>query len=302
MRKKRLILLVALGFTASMQLAAQLPEVSTADNPKWYYIQVLGSDTRVGRVFTAEGSKVYGREISASIDPDVTSKQLWRFEKNANGSYVIVNKSTGLQLDLDYDASQKTGHAALAKTASVTFTKSAITISLKAANLLQALPPPSYISIKETLDMTFLSSRLTRPGEAETTANSASNHLLIIALNIPTTRRKPITNSPTPPRISTDRSSKNRPPTNTATSLLPACCSKRQTKAMPAPNGVPWKPKKAYSLSTVPPNTSCKRSPKFSVLSISCALAPSWLKAMPGQPFISATDNTASQPLPPTTT
>lgn len=60
MRKKRLILLVALGFTASMQLAAQLPEVSTADNPKWYYIQVLGSDTRVGRVFTAEGSKVYG--------------------------------------------------------------------------------------------------------------------------------------------------------------------------------------------------------------------------------------------------
>lgn len=47
MRKKRLILLVALGFTASMQLAAQLPEVSTADNPKWYYIQVLGSDTRV---------------------------------------------------------------------------------------------------------------------------------------------------------------------------------------------------------------------------------------------------------------
>lgn len=121
MRKKRLILLVALGFTASMQLAAQLPEVSTADNPKWYYIQVLGSDTRVGRVFTAEGSKVYGREISASIDPDVTSKQLWRFEKNANGSYVIVNKSTGLQLDLDYDASQETGHAALAKTASVTF-------------------------------------------------------------------------------------------------------------------------------------------------------------------------------------
>ena len=64
-----------------MQLAAQLPEVSTAENPKWYYIQVLGSDTRVGRVFTAEGSKVYGREISASIDPDVTSKQLWRFEK-----------------------------------------------------------------------------------------------------------------------------------------------------------------------------------------------------------------------------
>lgn len=121
MRKKRLILLVALGFTASMQLAAQLPEVSTADNPKWYYIQVLGSDTRVGRVFTAEGSKVYGREISASIDPDVTSKQLWRFEKNANGSYVVVNKSTGLQLDLDYDASQETGHAALAKTASVTF-------------------------------------------------------------------------------------------------------------------------------------------------------------------------------------
>lgn len=121
MRKKRLILLVALGFTASMQLAAQLPEVSTANNPKWYYIQVLGSDTRVGRVFTAEGSKVYGREISASIAPDVTSKQLWRFEKNANGSYVIVNKSTGLQLDLDYDASQETGHAALAKTASVTF-------------------------------------------------------------------------------------------------------------------------------------------------------------------------------------
>lgn len=121
MRKKRLILLVALGFTASMQLAAQLPEVSTAENPKWYYIQVLGSDTRVGRVFTAEGSKVYGREISASIDPDVTSKQLWRFEKNANGSYVVVNKSTGLQLDLNYDASQETGHAALAKTASVTF-------------------------------------------------------------------------------------------------------------------------------------------------------------------------------------
>lgn len=121
MRKKRLIFLVALGLTASMQLAAQLPEVSTADSPKWYYIQVLGSDTRVGRVFTAEGTKVYGREISTSIDPAVTATQLWRFEKDANGSYVIVNKSTGLQLDLTYDSAEKTGCASLSETAGVTF-------------------------------------------------------------------------------------------------------------------------------------------------------------------------------------
>lgn len=304
MRKKRLILLVALGFTASMQLAAQLPEVSTADNPKWYYIQVLGSDTRVGRVFTAEGSKVYGREISASIDPDVTSKQLWRFEKNANGSYVIVNKSTGLQLDLDYDASQETGHAALAKTASVTFKLNKIgdyyqfessksAPSTPAAELYLHQGNAGYDFLIITVDTTW--------GSGD---NSKFSFKPFVDYSIEYSDDKTetyyqLTNAS---KDFNGQVIKEQTTTKTATTLLPAWCSKRQTKAMPAPNGVPWKQKKAYSLSTVPPNTSCKRSPKCSVLSISCALAPSWLKAMPGQPFISATDNTASQPLPPTTT
>lgn len=121
MCKKRLILLVALGLSASMQLSAQRPEVSTEDNPKWYYIQVVGSDTRVGRVFTVEGTKVYGREMTTSIDPAVTATQLWRFEKGANGSYVVINKSTGLKLDLAYDSSENTGGAVVSEDPGVSF-------------------------------------------------------------------------------------------------------------------------------------------------------------------------------------
>lgn len=83
-----------------------LPNISTADNPAWYYIQVKGSDSeRSGRVFTAlDDGQVGGRaKIDEPGGSATQDKQLWRFEKSGN-DYTVINKATGTKLSLGYDA------------------------------------------------------------------------------------------------------------------------------------------------------------------------------------------------------
>lgn len=72
MRRKKFLLVYALGMAGLLPATAQLPEVSTADAPKWYYIQVEGSDDgRAGRVFTLlDNSNVGGEKMYTSLDID----------------------------------------------------------------------------------------------------------------------------------------------------------------------------------------------------------------------------------------
>ncbi len=102
---------------------AQLPDIGTADAPKWYYIQVVGDESRADRVFTlSENSKVDGLPLSLSTDISEISRQLWRFEKNAAGRYAIINMQNGQQLDVAYDDEEETGRAVVRETSGVGFT------------------------------------------------------------------------------------------------------------------------------------------------------------------------------------
>ncbi|MCC8146608.1 MAG: hypothetical protein LIO93_09270 [Bacteroidales bacterium] len=99
---KKFFLLALSVILACGYVQAQLPEVSTADAPIWYFIQVKGGDTdRANRVFTAETDangkdRVNGRFITtASRD-----NQLWRFERNGD-NYVIFNKGYGKKVSLE---------------------------------------------------------------------------------------------------------------------------------------------------------------------------------------------------------
>lgn len=76
--------------------SAQLPEVSTAANPVWYYIQVLGNDgTREDRVWSANSNNyLYGEALSKTSDA-----QLFRFEKSGN-NYYIISKSANKKADV----------------------------------------------------------------------------------------------------------------------------------------------------------------------------------------------------------
>lgn len=122
MRNKRFILAAAVALSCfGTSTAQRLPETSTADSPKWYYIQVVGDAARADLVFTAEGSKVAGRAVITTLDPATTATQLWRFEKNQAGRYVITNKGNGEQLDVAYDEEESTGRAVTAETSAVTF-------------------------------------------------------------------------------------------------------------------------------------------------------------------------------------
>lgn len=92
---------------------AQLPEVSTASDPIWYYIQVLGiDDDREGRVFTVEGTTVSGRKIVNSTNLAEVNLQLWRFEKSGD-NYIIINRATGQKADITYDATRTISHISL---------------------------------------------------------------------------------------------------------------------------------------------------------------------------------------------
>lgn len=127
MRYKKLILLGALGVAGFIPAFAQLPEIGTAESPKWYYIQVLGTDERAGLVFTLEdGGKVKGRAMSTSTDLDEVSKQLWRFEQDGSGRYTIVNKSSGGELALTYDEGEESSIAVAVAESDMTFAFNAL--------------------------------------------------------------------------------------------------------------------------------------------------------------------------------
>lgn len=107
---------------ANKEEMAKLPEVSTSADPQWYYIQIVGEEDRADRVYTLEGAKdIHGRYIINSEDDAELGRQLWRFEKNAAGRYIIYNKLTGKRLTLEYDSDQDSGCAKLSTTSSITF-------------------------------------------------------------------------------------------------------------------------------------------------------------------------------------
>lgn len=109
-----------LFFLIAISVKAQAPEESTADNPIWYYIQVVGEGERAGRVLTtiSNDTKVYGRAITYSDAEKAT--QLWRFEKNG-AQYTFINKATNKQLDIAYSSTLKVSHGILADASSATF-------------------------------------------------------------------------------------------------------------------------------------------------------------------------------------
>jgi hypothetical protein len=87
------------------EAAGQLPQVSTASQPEWYYIQVQGGNDRANLVFTAEGTSVFGRTmIVEAVSPDV-DKQLWRFEQSGS-NYLIFNKAGEKKMGITYNASK----------------------------------------------------------------------------------------------------------------------------------------------------------------------------------------------------
>jgi hypothetical protein len=105
---------VAAAAVFSQKAAAQLPDVSTAENPVWYYIEVQGEPDRAGRIFTLlDGdSVVYGRSKTASTDEAELGRQLWRIEQNGD-DYTIVNKTTGKKLDVSYYSAKSISVAAI---------------------------------------------------------------------------------------------------------------------------------------------------------------------------------------------
>ncbi|MDR1436659.1 MAG: RICIN domain-containing protein [Candidatus Symbiothrix sp.] len=105
--------LFVLFLFCSKTVCAQTPLVGTEDDPVWYYIQVQGdNDGRADRVFTADGTQVFGRAMVLATNSPETDKQLWRFEKNGN-NYILFNKANGKKLNITYNSSQSITVAAL---------------------------------------------------------------------------------------------------------------------------------------------------------------------------------------------
>ena len=96
--KLLLILVIMIAFLQQKTLAQSalpFPEISTAENPAWYFIQVVGSDASRGNlVFTAQNNYLYGKALNKTND-----NQLFRFEQTGN-NYFIINKSTGKKVDV----------------------------------------------------------------------------------------------------------------------------------------------------------------------------------------------------------
>lgn len=96
---------------SSLPVRAQQPQASTADNPVWYYIQVLGDGDRTGRAMTElTNGDVYGRGLVDSDNAEETAPQLWRVEI-AEGEYRFVNRQTGRYMNVRYDDSREIGMA-----------------------------------------------------------------------------------------------------------------------------------------------------------------------------------------------
>ncbi|MCC8145649.1 MAG: RICIN domain-containing protein [Bacteroidales bacterium] len=105
MKTKKTLVVLILSIIFGMKIYAQAPVYSTAENPVWQYIQVIGTTDRMDRVFTAEEGRVYGRPMYTGLDRTSIDKQLWRLEKVTSTSIMIVNKATGKKLDVEYDSS-----------------------------------------------------------------------------------------------------------------------------------------------------------------------------------------------------
>lgn len=96
---------------STLPAQAQKPQTSTAENPVWYHIQVLGDGDRTGRVMTelTDGG-VYGRTLIDSDNTAETAAQLWRVETAENG-YRFVNRKSGRYLNVRYDENRNIGMA-----------------------------------------------------------------------------------------------------------------------------------------------------------------------------------------------
>ncbi len=93
-------LFLSLLLIAIVPIWGQLPEVSTAENPQWYYLQVEGSGSnREGLAFTVTGSFITGDAINTS-NQSVKDRQLFRFEKAGDGNYFIISKSANKRVDV----------------------------------------------------------------------------------------------------------------------------------------------------------------------------------------------------------
>lgn len=102
MKHKELLLLLCIAILFPLKALAQLPEVSTAENPVWYFIQVVGADSnRENRVFVAKDGYLYGEALNKS-----SNAQLFRFEKSGN-QYFIISKSTNQKLDVGMNGTEE---------------------------------------------------------------------------------------------------------------------------------------------------------------------------------------------------
>lgn len=102
MKKKSLITGLVLSLLFCLNAVAQNPDASTASNPKWYYIQVVGSGTTANRVLTVVDNTVVGQPLSLN-NLSLLNCQLWRLELVPSVGYLIINKSTGKRLSVTYD-------------------------------------------------------------------------------------------------------------------------------------------------------------------------------------------------------
>lgn len=120
-----LFILLAIALSAGHTYAA-LPQTSTDADPVWYYIQVLGDESRSGRVMTAtDNYDVYGRALIDTPDDTQAATQLWRVETNHEG-YCFINKATGLYMNVRYDSDREIGVACLSKDVACTFSLDAL--------------------------------------------------------------------------------------------------------------------------------------------------------------------------------
>lgn len=136
MTRKILSLIVAIILIACFNIAAQLPETSTAVDPIWYYIQVKGEGDRAGRVFSVNNNDIYGGYIS-DIQNDTDRKNyLFRFEKNGE-QYSIISRLDGKNLNI--------------RTApEIESNFSILTLTSNAAGAWELIPQGNYFQIKSS--------------------------------------------------------------------------------------------------------------------------------------------------------
>jgi hypothetical protein len=119
---------------------AQKYEVSTADNPKWFFIRTKGAGATSGLVIAENNGAVVGETLKTGWLTEI-SKQLWRIENGSSQNfYCLVNKSSGKKLDIVYDASRAERIAVISETPS---TEWRLVGSTGGAYLLRATTEPA---------------------------------------------------------------------------------------------------------------------------------------------------------------